>query len=248
MGRHALSQQQAHRSQSSLSGAGRCSVNSASQDARQRYSSPSMVRILARESESSPKRSIPENKDSVALQSSKAIPLWTDDRVANRTRSALDEYTELRDSTELTASLDEVPELNKGYRCAFELALKRVLEGNDLQRAAALEVSRIILDGKHLCANEVTNLLLETLEFLPDIAIDSPKATSHVADLLTIVIKLGVIPVEWLTQDSGRKIGESTCESVPERGQLFSELAMRFNDDPQKAALLAPLMPRRVLC
>merc|ERR1712194_290003 len=103
MGRHALSQQQAHRGQSSLSGAGRCSVNSASQDARQRYSSPSMVRILARESESSPKRSIPENKDSVALQSS----LWTDDRVANRTRSALDEYTELRDSTELTASLDE---------------------------------------------------------------------------------------------------------------------------------------------
>lgn len=218
--RHALLQQQVHRSQSTGHGG-------VSQDVRGRYSA-STVRILARE-----KKCISEDHED--LRAARPAPLWINDKVTNRARSALDEYTELRDSTEFTMSLDEVPVQKKGYKCVFEIALKRILEGNESQRSAALEVSQIILDGKRLQDDELTNLLLETLEFLPDIAIDSPKAISHVADLLALIFDVGVIPAEWLTKDDGRKIGNSSCECVPERGRLFAELASRLYKDPRTA-------------
>jgi len=217
--RNALSQHQAVRSQSLGRGG-------ASQDVRERYS-PSTVRILVRENELNTKKSISEDH---------VYPSWGDDKVTNRARASLDEYTELRDSTEFTMSLDEIPVQKKGYKCVFELALKRILEGTNLQRSAALEVSKIMLDGKRIQDNELTILLLETLEFLPDLAIDSPRAISHAADLLALIIRLGVISAEWLTQDAGRKVGDSSCENVPERRQLFAELASRF-DDPETSEL-----------
>ena len=86
-----------------------------------------------------------------------------------------------RDADELIVSLDEVPLLNNGYKRAFEFAVGRVVEGKDAERDAALGAVRSLLDKERLKPDNVMAALLETLEFLPDIAIDSPKAVSHVA-------------------------------------------------------------------
>ena len=51
------------------------------------------------------------------------------------------------------------------------------------------------------------------------------------------MLKLQILDVTWLTQDSGRKIGDPTSDNVPERMALFRQLASRFSNDTDTAQL-----------
>jgi len=206
---------------------------SVSQDARQqRYSSS--VRILSRDNEPNKMPTNISQATAKAPHAAEPIP-WDSGRVANRVRSALDEYAELGDSTELLMSLDEIPQVSRGYTRAFELALTRIVEGNNAQRENALGAIRIMIDKKSLKFDVFADALLETLECLPDLAIDSPKAVDHVADLLLLLLELKIIDPKWLTHDLGHKIGDPSKELVPERGFLFRELVARLAPDSHLA-------------
>lgn len=172
-------QHQVHRVSANMGGDS--SSVSTSQDVRQlRNTQPATVRILARDQELA--KAVPMQATSDSSQNDpEKHPPWTEERLTNRVRSALDEYAVLGDADELIVSLDEVPLLNNGYKRAFEFAVGRVVEGKDAERDAALGAVRSLLDKERLKPDNVMAALLETLEFLPDIAIDSPKAVSHVA-------------------------------------------------------------------
>jgi translation initiation factor 4G len=241
--RQAVSQQQQQQQQqqqnrlSGTGGSGHSSALCTSQDARQlRYQHPSTVRILARDQELA---KIPSTAKEIGEVSPSKEPhsVWSEERVTNRAQSALDEYAELKDTNELVASLDEIPALNRGYKRAFEIIVRRVVEGKNTERQAALEAVCVILDKTRLKPEDITEALLETLEFLPDIAIDSPRAVNHVADLLVLVLKPQILDFNWLTQDSGRKIGDPTSDSVPERAALFRHLASHFSEDSDAVEL-----------
>jgi hypothetical protein len=159
-----------------------------SQDIRQMsHSQSSTVRILARDQEVQKTSStkIPTSKalGSVPRETDlNTMPiLWTDDRVTNRARSSLDEYDQLSDSEELVASLDEVPSANRVYKRVFELSVNRITEGKDSERAGAFKAIQTLISKQKLKSEDVTETILDTLTYLPDISIDSPKAIEHVS-------------------------------------------------------------------
>jgi len=176
-----------------------------SQDVRQ-------LRILARDQEK-------------ALTSKLAIKSWTDERTRNRAKSSLDEFAHLSDPEELVASLDEVPGTNCVYKRTFELIVSRVVEGKDFERNASLEATRVLVSKTKIKVEDVTEVLADTLKFLPDVNIDSPRAIAHVASLLALVLELRLVDVAWLTHDSGRRVGDPKKDNVPERRALFESLA-----------------------
>ena len=58
--------------------------------------------------------------------------------------------------------------------------LTRIVEGKDAERAAALKTTSALIKKARLKTEDITEALADTLEFLPDIGIDSPKAVDHV--------------------------------------------------------------------
>jgi len=203
------------------------SATGSSQDARQqRHIQSSTVRILARDQEVT----IVDKGNAPPLETQK---LWTDDRVTNRARSSLDEHAQLADADELVASLEEVPTLNRIYKRIFELAVNRIVDGKDTERVAAFETVLALLKKSRLKPVDVTEALIETLEFLPDISIDSPKAIEHVAKLLASLLELRILNVAWLTQDSGQKIGNPTDGAVPECAMLFEKICSCLSNGPE---------------
>jgi translation initiation factor 4G len=214
--------------------------NPNSQDVRQlRHAQPSTVRILSRDQEHA-KLAAQSTFDQSPATKNPTVP-WTEARMTNRASSCLDEHAQLADDDELVASLDEVPAPNRVYKRAFEIAVSRVLEGKDADRNAALATISALINKARLQTDDTTEILLETLEFLPDISIDSPKAVDHVAELLAMMLRLKILDVVWLIADCGHKIGDPQNESVPERTTLFQHLALLFGNDPGTTALKSQL-------
>jgi len=210
------------------------SQSGSSQDVRQlRHSPASTLRILARDQELT--------KCSTVASEQTIVKLWTDDRTTNRARSSLDEFAHLSDAEELIASLDEVPSDNKVYKRTFELTVSRIIEGRDSERNASLEAVRTLAAKTRLRTEDVTEVLADTLEFLPDVNIDSPKAIAHVARLLALILELKVIDFSWLTRDSGRIIGDPQKEKVPERKALFEHLAAYISEHAHAATFASQI-------
>eukprot|EP00629_Pelagomonadales_sp_RCC1024_P000268 CAMPEP_0119261652 /NCGR_PEP_ID=MMETSP1329-20130426/1639_1 /TAXON_ID=114041 /ORGANISM="Genus nov. species nov., Strain RCC1024" /LENGTH=920 /DNA_ID=CAMNT_0007261227 /DNA_START=283 /DNA_END=3045 /DNA_ORIENTATION=- len=184
---------------------------SCSQDIRQiPHSQSSTVRILARDKEVQKTSSTKIPTSKAALGSVprdtdlNTMPIiWTDDRVTNRARSSLDEYDQLSDPEELVASLDEVPSANRVYKRVFELSVNRITEGKDSERAGAFKAIHTLISKQKLKSEDVTETTLDTLTYLPDISIDSPKAIEHVASLLSVTLRLGVVEMPLLKQAFG---------------------------------------------
>jgi hypothetical protein len=227
--RQVVSQQQQQQQQRGLSPGS--AAGGSSQDARQlRHLQSSTVRILARDQEMA---TADKGKVTPPLETqSVLVEPWTDDRVTNRARSSLDEHAQLADADELIASLDEVPAPNRVYKRIFELVVSRIVEGKDTERVSAFKTVLALTKKAKLKPADVTEALAETLEFLPDISIDSPKAIEHVAKLLALLLELNILDLAWLTQDSGCKIGDPTNGVVPECAMLFEQLETCLSNDP----------------
>jgi len=205
-----------------------------SQDIRQvRQSHSSAVRILARDQDiprtSSPKAlgAIPSETDQNAM-----LILWTDDRVTNRARSSLDEYDQLSDSEELVASLDEVPSANQVYKRVFELSVNRIIEGKNSERSGAFKAIRALISKEKLKSEDVTETILNTLKYLPDISIDSPKAIEHVANILCAILRLRIIDVPRLKPG----FGDDKCLSS-EHKVLLERLILLLSEYPDEFEL-----------
>lgn len=215
-------QRQAASQQPRLLPSSNTSQSNSSQDVRQlRHSSASTLRILARDQDAAKTSVSSEKVVTARLKEQTRAKLWTHDRSTNRAKSSLDEFAHLLDPEELVASLDEVPDANNVYKRTFELIVSRVVEGKDSERDTSLGAIRALVSKARLQMDDVTEVLADTLEFLPDVNIDSPRAIVHVARLLALVLELGVVDVAWLTHDSGRRIGDAHMENVPEREALF---------------------------
>merc|ERR1711935_58731 len=218
------------------------SQSGSSQDVRQlRHSPASTLRILSREQESTRSSTATSEQITVLQQKHTTVKLWTDDRTTNRARSSLDEFAHLSDAEELVASLDEVPGDNKVYKRTFELTVSRIIEGRDSERNASLEAIRVLSAKTRLRTEDVTEVLADTLEFLPDVNIDSPKAIAHVARLLALILELKVIDIAWLTRDSGRKIGDPQKQKVHERKALFEHLASYISEQAHAATFASQI-------
>jgi len=180
------------------------------------------LRILVRDQEI-----VKNSSRSAASEAEATVMLWTDDRTSNRVKSSLDEFGQLSDSDELIVSLDEPPKGNRAYKKAFELTVSRIVEGRDSERKASLEAIRAFALKSKLNREDITDVLADTLEFLPDISIDSPMAIGHVATLLALTVELELIDIAWLIHESGGRIGDGTKEHVPERKELLELLLSR---------------------
>lgn len=151
--------------------------------------------------------------------------------MTNRARSTLDEYEQLSDLEELVTSLDEVPSANRIYRRVFELSVSRIIDGKDSERSGAFRAIRALISKEKLKSEDVNEAILKTLQDLPDINIDSPKAIEHVANLLCVILKLGIIEVPWL------KNGFGEDNHIREHKILLERLELFLSEDPEQVEL-----------
>jgi len=241
--RQAISQQQQQQRRRLLSAK---DVSSKSQDARQsRHSQASTVRILSRDQEttSSAHKSASDTYDTpLARPAAKdTAELWTDDRAQNRARSSLDEFAQLQDQEELIASLDEVPNTNRVYKHVFELIVGRIVEGKDAERNSSLAAIHALALKSKLKAEDVTDALGNTIEFLSDICIDSPMAVEHVAKLVSVCLELKIIDIAWLTANSRLRGDDPKSDGAFERNALFELLTSTFANYPEASELKSQL-------
>jgi hypothetical protein len=130
----------------------------------------------------------------------------------------------------------------------FELSVNRITEGKDSERAGAFKAIQTLISKQKLKSEDVTETILDTLTYLPDISIDSPKAIEHVssnhilsssanmltkfqvANLLSVTLRLKVVEVPLLKQ----AFGDSICS---EHKVLLEKLILLLSEHPDEVEL-----------
>jgi translation initiation factor 4G len=187
------------------------------------------------------------------VEGNKPDPL-SPDKLERRIKTIRMEYLEESSNVEeLMVSVDELSGTPNAGMTLVSKNADRIFECKDAERDAISAMLTMLFDKGKLANDDIRNGLVDVVEFIADIVIDSPKAYEYLGDLLSAMLKIKALDVSWLCEqceklksldpdsDAPEKVVRKTMEATKQKFGVDA-LASCFGgkDDLQLAGLLGP--------
>jgi len=142
--------------------------------------------------------------------------------------TGLEEYVVNGNAAEIGTELKSLIERfdpAKARKILVSLMVERIIEKKEDERQALMKLMPLLVTDGVLSSEDVVDALKESLEFLNDIMIDSPKAGVHVANLLNKCVESGALSVQQVVfaiSTLQQESPEGTSQLVGELKKVFS--------------------------
>jgi translation initiation factor 4G len=100
----------------------------------------------------------------------------------------------------------------------------RMMDCKDNEREAIYRIIAILCEKGKLSRGDVQDGLMDAVEFIDSLILDSPRAYEYLGDLLGDMLRLNMVDMSWLS-DQLKKIDPST--EAPEKVVRFTLLALK---------------------
>jgi translation initiation factor 4G len=160
----------------------------------------------------------------------------------------------LEESSNIEELMVSVEELSGTPDAGMILVSKnadRMFECKDAERDAISAMLTVLFEKGKLTKGDIRNGLVDVVEFIADIVIDSPKAYEYLGDLLSTMFKIKVLDTAWLCEQLEKLKSEDPDSDAPEKvvRKTMEATRRKFGvdavkscfggkDDPQLVALL----------
>ena len=154
---------------------------------------------------------------------SKAAPEpLDDDKLKRRVQSICTEYMQDPSNVdELLLSMEELAG-TPDYGTKFvQINCDRMIDCKDDERAAIYSVHAILVEKGKLTPVDVKAGMIDLIEFIDGIVLDAPKAFDYLGDMLTAMIKVNAVDMDWICEQA--KKTQSTSEENP--GKIMQAFA-----------------------